>query len=235
MLPQKKKILLVSNKKRVATWEAKNADLAFHVRKLYELFCNDDLEKLHQLINKYPVPSNKLASTLAFLSEINITAEWMLSPEKLVKLKALLSETKKPVQKQIVTKKTTFCLPILPVKEREERLGMAVLPCLEARYAQLFVSLLTKHVGPDVWWAFWQQALPDIQVVAHKTLQEPHEEKRGVVDQQKAKKVFLQTKPSVLEALSVLVQGTNVPGYMTIILALGRSVALALEQSKAKF
>ncbi len=229
---KKKRASAVTNKKRAVTWEAENATLAFRVRKSYELFRAGDLVKLGQLVDKYPVPSNQLASTLAFLTEINSSLGYALNSEKLVKLKGILSEAKKTVRKKSGVKKVTSRLSNLPIKEREKRLGMAVLPHLDARYAKLFVSLFAEKVGADAWWAFWQQAITNVQVVANKALHEPYKEKSDASEQQKAKKVFFQTKPSVLEALSLLSKNTDAPGYTAIISTLGKSIIAALEESK---
>lgn len=210
-------------------WEAKNAALAFHVRKLYELFRTGDMAKLKQQLVKSPVPSPQLKEVRVFIAEVNTSVTRGLAKEKLAELNVLLATTKKVIRRKSVVKKSVPT-HFSPSKQLEQRLGIALLPQLDTHHAQLFVSLLSKKIAPHLWLAFWKQAVPRFEKFAEEIQQAPRKE---AFDALKIKKVFMQTKRSVLEAFAPLAKNNPaVPGYTAVITALGQSAWQVLLDSK---
>lgn len=221
MPTRSKKSIQSTSKKKVVTWEANNPVLAFRVRKFYELFRAGEMFAFHQQVAKSPVPSTKMKEVQVFITEVNVSVDRGLNKEKLAELNSLLLATKKIVRKKVVAKKVGLQTNFLPSKELEQRFGVVVLPLLQTRHAELFVSLVEKEVLPHIWQAFWKQAIPQFSALAEKI---QHTSSKENLDQQKIKKVFMQTKRSVLEVLAPLTKkNTAVPGYFAVISALGQS------------
>lgn len=210
-----------SRSKKIATWESKNTALAFRIRKLYELFRAGEMEQIRRSLALSPIPSAKIKDVRLFVVEVSTSALQGLSAVEMEAFLALLVSPKKVVRKKSSIKQAVIKSNFLPSAVVEQRLGMLLLPKLQARHARLFVILAEKDVVSSVWLAFWQQAVPEIVVLADQV---QSESRKSAIDLSMVKKVFAQTKPSVLEALSPLTQPPSaVPGYVAVLTALGRS------------